>query len=136
MWRYSWFFLSGLVSSDGGGQIHLILPEIILTPDLHPGRLLASLSFSSTVLFCFVSVCILVLLLYHLSLSFSLKSLPTTLQCPSCPFTVHVHTYRHCWLSSGVHARAAAMLLLLGSHLHSVNEVLSDDDLLLPISHC
>ena len=41
--------------NDGGGQIYLILLEIVLTPNLRLEQLLASLSFSPTFLLCTVT---------------------------------------------------------------------------------
>ena len=44
-------FLNSVLSPNiGGGQIYLILPEIVLSPNLN--RFLASLSFSTTFLLC------------------------------------------------------------------------------------
>ena len=48
------YFLNPFFPNNGGGQIYLIMLEIILAQNLHLKQLLASLSFSSTLLYnCF-----------------------------------------------------------------------------------
>ena len=44
-----------LSPNNGGGQIYLIILEIVLTPNLHHGRLLTSLTFSPTFLLSSIS---------------------------------------------------------------------------------
>ena len=45
-------FYPVLSLNDGGDRTYLIILEIVLTPNLHLERLLASLSFSPTILLC------------------------------------------------------------------------------------